>query len=266
MARARNIKPSFFSNEKLVELDFGTRLLFIGLWTLADREGRLEDRPKRIKMEIFPADDINIDRALQALHVAGLALRYEADGQRYIWIPKFKRHQSPHYSEKPSLIKPHPLQEKAQDISREDSWSDGGIKDDELREDSEKIGSSTGGRNPLNPESRILNPENTPPTPLADAKGESAPNGHDSIELVGKAKREKRPAKRPMPEGWTPSETTLAWVNRFLAEHGLNEDWAQRQHELFATKAKARGWVYADWDRAYEGFFRENGPGGRFAA
>lgn len=106
----------------------------------------------------------------------------------------------------------------------------------------------------------------TPPTPLADAMGEPAPNGHDAMEIVGKAKREKRPVKRPMPEGWQPSETTLAWVNRFLAEHGLNEDWAQRQHELFATKARARGWVYADWDRAYEGFFRENGPGGRYAA
>ena len=105
-----------------------------------------------------------------------------------------------------------------------------------------------------------------PPTPLADAKGEPPLNGNDSIEPVSKAKREKRPAKREMPENWQPAESTLAWVNRFLAEHGLSEDWAQRQHELFATKAKARGWVYADWDRAYEGFFRENGPGGRYAA
>ena len=55
MARARNIKPAFFKNETLVELPVETRLLFIGLWTLADREGRLEDRPKRIKMEIYPA-------------------------------------------------------------------------------------------------------------------------------------------------------------------------------------------------------------------
>lgn len=111
------------------------------------------------------------------------------------------------------------------------------------------------------PDSREL-----PPTPFADATGTEAPNGHDSIELVGKAKREKRPVKRLMPEGWTPSDTTLAWVNRFLAEHGLNEQWAQRQHELFMAKATARGWMYVDWYRGYEGFFRENGPGGRYAA
>ena len=41
MARARNIKPGFFRNADLAELTFEARLLFIGLWTLADSEGRL---------------------------------------------------------------------------------------------------------------------------------------------------------------------------------------------------------------------------------
>ncbi|WP_461949107.1 hypothetical protein ACOKPE_14565 [Acinetobacter baumannii] len=49
MARSRNIKPSFFMNEDIIELPYEARLLFIGLWTLADREGRLENRPKKIK-------------------------------------------------------------------------------------------------------------------------------------------------------------------------------------------------------------------------
>ena len=53
MARARNIKPGFFDNETLGELPALTRLLFIGLWCLADREGRLQDRPKRIKKELL---------------------------------------------------------------------------------------------------------------------------------------------------------------------------------------------------------------------
>ena len=45
MARARNIKPGFFKNELLVGLPYEYRLLFIGLWTIADRDGRFEDRP-----------------------------------------------------------------------------------------------------------------------------------------------------------------------------------------------------------------------------
>ena len=44
MARARNIKPGFFKNELLVGLPYEYRLLFIGLWTIADRDGRFEDR------------------------------------------------------------------------------------------------------------------------------------------------------------------------------------------------------------------------------
>ena len=48
MARARNIKPGFFANDLLVDLPFEVRLLFIGLWTIADRAGRLCDRPKKI--------------------------------------------------------------------------------------------------------------------------------------------------------------------------------------------------------------------------
>ncbi len=45
MARARNIKPGFFDNEILGELPALTRLLFIGLWCLADREGVYRTAP-----------------------------------------------------------------------------------------------------------------------------------------------------------------------------------------------------------------------------
>lgn len=104
MARARNIKPGFFKNEQLVELPFEYRLLFAGLWTLADREGYLEDRPKRIKMEVFPGDDVSVEKGLDALTKAGLILRYEAAGDRYIHIIKFLEHQHPHHKEPPSTI------------------------------------------------------------------------------------------------------------------------------------------------------------------
>lgn len=104
MARARNIKPAFFMNEALVELPFEARLLFIGLWTLADREGRLEDRPKRIKMELFPADELDVEGCLTMLAGADLVKRYVVDGVRVIWVRNFKRHQSPHHTEKASVL------------------------------------------------------------------------------------------------------------------------------------------------------------------
>ena len=104
MARARNIKPSFFMNETLAELSFEVRLLFIGLWTLADREGRLEDRPKRIGMELFPADGLDVEECLLALEKSGLIERYEAGGVKVVWVKNFKKHQSPHHTERGSAL------------------------------------------------------------------------------------------------------------------------------------------------------------------
>jgi len=104
MARARNIKPGFFTNEDLVELDFATRLLFAGLWTVADREGRLQDRPKKIKIDVFPADNLDIDAMLQALHDANFIQRYEVNGSKFIQISSWSKHQNPHHTEKASEI------------------------------------------------------------------------------------------------------------------------------------------------------------------
>lgn len=104
MARARNIKPSFFTNEDLVELPFEDRLLFVGLWTLADREGRLEDRPKRIKMAIFPADSVDVDVSLARLAKLGFIARYEARGIACIQVLNFAKHQNPHVREAASEL------------------------------------------------------------------------------------------------------------------------------------------------------------------
>ena len=104
MARARNIKPSFFLNEDIVELPCEARLLFIGLWTLADREGRLENRPKKIKMSLFPADDINVSEQLSNISKYGFIELYNADGTDVIQITNFVKHQAPHGLEKDSEL------------------------------------------------------------------------------------------------------------------------------------------------------------------
>jgi hypothetical protein len=146
MARARNIKPGFFKNEELAECSLAARLCFAGLWTLADREGRLEDRPKRIKGELFPFDTFEVEPLLQELARQGFILRYEVDGQRCIQISKFTAHQTPHFTEKDSVIKPPALPESGGDDPPPGSKNTPGVD-----------GSSRGGRYPLNPDS--LNPD-----------------------------------------------------------------------------------------------------------
>lgn len=112
MARARLLKPGFFSNDKLAELPAHGRLLFAGLWTLADREGRLHDRPKWIKGVLFPYENPPVERLLTMLADAGFILRYEVDSERYIQVTGFQKHQHVHVNEQPSTI-PAPDEHRA---------------------------------------------------------------------------------------------------------------------------------------------------------
>jgi len=119
--RARNIKPGFFKNEYLAELPMETRMLFIGLWLLADREGRLEDRPKRIKAELFAFENLDIDSMLNQLQSCSFLVRYDVGGKKFIQVENFVKHQDPHYKEKKSEIPPIPGREdfiKATGVTR----------------------------------------------------------------------------------------------------------------------------------------------------
>lgn len=102
--RARNIKPGFFKNEDLIDLPFEFRLLFQGLWCMADRKGRLEDRPKRIKFDVFPGDNVDVEEGLRLLSSKNFIVRYSINNNNYIQIVKWKENQSPHNTEKESVI------------------------------------------------------------------------------------------------------------------------------------------------------------------
>ena len=102
--RARNIKPGFFKNEALGEIEPLGRILFAGLWCMADREGRLEDRPKRIKAEVLPYESTSAEKLLKALKESGFIIRYSVNGCNYIQIINFRKHQNPHIKEVASSI------------------------------------------------------------------------------------------------------------------------------------------------------------------
>lgn len=104
MARSRNIKPGFFVNEDLAKCGPMGQLLFAGLWTLADKEGRLEDRPARIKAQTLPYYDCAIDELLASLASHGFIARYQVESRRYIQIVNWAKHQTPHHKEVESTI------------------------------------------------------------------------------------------------------------------------------------------------------------------
>lgn len=145
MARARNIKPGFFKNEVLGVADPLYSLLFEGLWVLADRAGRLEDRPLRIKGEVFPyRDGLNVDAMLNWLDSNGFIRRYTAQGKKCILVLEFVKHQNPHKNEAESEL-PAPSNEctKPEEIgttseiigsARADSLSSDSLIPDSLKE------------------------------------------------------------------------------------------------------------------------------------
>lgn len=72
MARIRTIRPSFFHDEQIAELSPACRLFLIGLWSIADQNGMVEYRPRRIKHELFPYDPVDPEAIIGALEEAGL--------------------------------------------------------------------------------------------------------------------------------------------------------------------------------------------------
>ena len=108
MARTRNLKPSFFSNDLLAECDPMARLLFAGLWTLADREGRLEYRPRRIKGALFPYDNCDIEQLVDQLASRGFVQVYRVGTVEVLSIPKFGDHQRCHPDERAEGLPPPP--------------------------------------------------------------------------------------------------------------------------------------------------------------
>lgn len=106
--RARNLKPGLFKNEQLGSVDPLHTILFAGLWCLADREGRLLDRPLRICAELFPyrrgVTERRVDTMLGWLAAHKFIQRYEVSGGRFIQITGFNEHQRPHSKEGPSKI------------------------------------------------------------------------------------------------------------------------------------------------------------------
>ncbi|HAR34252.1 MAG TPA: hypothetical protein DCR95_09255 [Desulfobacter sp.] len=102
--RARNLKPGFFKNEDLADCEPLARILFCGLWCMADREGRLGLRPRKIKAELLPYDNCSIPKLLKQLCDKGFIFIYVVNDNEYIQIIKFKDHQNPHIREVQSTI------------------------------------------------------------------------------------------------------------------------------------------------------------------
>lgn len=108
MARIRTVKPAFFRHESIFEAEKATglplRIAFIGLWTAADREGRFRWKPRELKLDCLPYDEVDFAQVLDALCAAGFIQRYEVAGETYGYIPSWARHQQVNAREAQSTL------------------------------------------------------------------------------------------------------------------------------------------------------------------
>lgn len=98
MARIRSIKPEFFIDEDLQDLEADNpgaycMLVFAGLWGHCSREGVFEYKPRVLKLSILPFLDYSMADTLALLEGAGFIRRFSVDGKEYGFIPSFEKHQ-----------------------------------------------------------------------------------------------------------------------------------------------------------------------------
>lgn len=115
MSRIRTVKPELFRHEELfdAELESGLplRLAFVGLFTVADCEGRFLWKPRTLKLDVLPHDVVDFSRVLAVLERYGFVQSYEVGGGKYGWIPTFTKHQrlQPKEVEAGSKLPAYPL-------------------------------------------------------------------------------------------------------------------------------------------------------------
>ena len=114
MANRRMISSSVWGDEKFITFNDVTRLVWFGLITNVDDQGRMQDNPLLIKAKLFPADRKSagsISNAIDQLSDAGMITRYEKEGKSLVQIVNWWDHQSPSWA-------------AASDFPAPDNWID----------------------------------------------------------------------------------------------------------------------------------------------
>lgn len=221
MARIRSVKPEFWTDEKVVELSFQARLLFIGLWNFADDDGRMVYSPKRIKMQIFPADSIDVSELVGEIQRNGMVQVYVVDGVEYLQVNNFAKHQK---IDKRSASK-FPVPPNPAEFPRV----------------------------PPNPSDSTTNPADFRRIPPTD---QGRDQGMEGIK-EGKGKDKPAPAARlrSMPSGFVISDRVRSWAS----EKGYDN--LEAHFEEFLSYVQRKQPKYADWDEALMTAIRKDWAG-----
>lgn len=97
MVKRRQIVPAIWTNKQFISLvEPGARLLYIGMISNADDEGRMEASPQFLKATVFAGDSITLPKILQwrtQIVTAELITIYKINGIEYLSLPTWKKYQ-----------------------------------------------------------------------------------------------------------------------------------------------------------------------------
>ena len=123
MARIRTVKPELAAHEGLFDLELETglpvRFAWCMLFTACDREGRFAWRPRTLKAQILPHDDVDFSRVLDAWLTRGFIVKYRVGDEWFGWLPTFTRHQVVNNRESPSALPGFEVADETQDYRRQ---------------------------------------------------------------------------------------------------------------------------------------------------
>jgi len=232
----------------MAELHPLTRLAFIGLWTIADFKGCIEWRPKRIKIQVLPYDDHPLETVADELEKAGFVTRYKVNGQPYVKILNFVKHQNPHKNERDSGSDIPDLGERESVENKED-----GEKPEKIGSETELIESET--------EPLVLIPDSL--NPLTDTGFLSAETAEAAAPLApvipfGQPSKFEHPAIILFEEvfGFKTRSNFATAVSDKVSDLGLWRDLVQNK-SAFADKPleerkKVCNWILDEYDARVE--------------
>jgi hypothetical protein len=252
--RSRNIKPDFLANETLCELSPLARLLFIGTWLTADRGGVFESRPKRIKHDILPWDDCDIESLLDQLVAQGFLLRFRNNEKDYFWVTRFRRHQNPHHQERfrfplPKTSDCRNRDERESLAMLQTEWSNKGLDSDSDFHTIENLASQLEKtRRELEQSRQELDKSRyvTPTTGDTGSKDSNSLSGNDLESLSGLGRDDAPTLSQPYPaESFIPITESFTPITESAADEGhdeLVEAFRMRQVEISASdEAESEG-------------------------
>ncbi|MGE0423168.1 MAG: hypothetical protein AB7O88_12935 [Reyranellaceae bacterium] len=95
MARNRTLNADFWTREDVIDCSAMSRLLLLGLGNFADDHGVQPLRPRTIRLQVFPGDDLDDERLramIEELAAHRLVRVYAVEGVEYLAIADWPLH------------------------------------------------------------------------------------------------------------------------------------------------------------------------------